>query len=210
MPVTMLGSAIALPTPVTPMFDTRDLFRQAQDGKSRAVDALLRRHRNRLTAFIAGRLGDARCRASSDDLAQETLLEASRKLSTYRPDQGSFYRWLVGIAKHKISEARRAERAKKRSHEVTLAEPPVAQQTSLPSRAARADDASRLREALDDLPEQQARAVELRFLEGLSIAEVASQMGRSPSAVKALVSRGLQKLSRRLTGPGRRPGEHKS
>lgn len=47
------------------------------------------------------------------------------------------------------------------------------------------------------LPEHQARAVELRYFEGLSVNETAEKMQRSPAAVNALVARGLGALGRK-------------
>jgi RNA polymerase sigma-70 factor (ECF subfamily) len=52
----------------------------------------------------------------------------------------------------------------------------------------------RLAEAVAQLPENQRQAVELHHLQGFSLVEVAEQMGRSKSAVAALLFRGLEKL----------------
>jgi RNA polymerase sigma-70 factor, ECF subfamily len=56
----------------------------------------------------------------------------------------------------------------------------------------------RLADALARLPEDQRRAVELRHLQGLSLAEIASQMGRSVDSVVGLIHRGLRALRRDL------------
>jgi RNA polymerase sigma-70 factor (ECF subfamily) len=63
----------------------------------------------------------------------------------------------------------------------------------------RGERAHRLVDALAQLPEAQAEAVRLRYLEGLTIAETAKRLEKSPAAVKALVSRGLRALASRLT-----------
>ncbi len=60
--------------------------------------------------------------------------------------------------------------------------------------AARHEDVLRLAAALEQLPEDQRQAVELRHLRGTPLAEVADQMGRSKRAVAGLLYRGLQKL----------------
>ena len=56
----------------------------------------------------------------------------------------------------------------------------------------------RVRRALNRLTEEQAQVVSLRFLEGLSIAEVAQVTGKTEGAVKALQYRAIMSLRRLL------------
>jgi RNA polymerase sigma-70 factor (ECF subfamily) len=49
-------------------------------------------------------------------------------------------------------------------------------------------------EGLIGLPDDQRTALELRHLQGLPIAEVAREMGRSTAAVGSLLYRGLKAL----------------
>ena len=56
----------------------------------------------------------------------------------------------------------------------------------------------RLEVALAEMGDARAEALQLRYLEGLSIKETAERLDRSPGAVKALVSRGLADLGTRL------------
>src|SRR6202000_365593 len=64
-------------------------------GTGAGFERQVREHQSRVRAFLR-RLtrGDA---ALADDLAQETFLEAHRKLDQYR-GEGSFASWLCGIA----------------------------------------------------------------------------------------------------------------
>ena len=65
----------------------------------------------------------------------------------------------------------------------------------------RRGDAEELRAAVAVLPEDQRRAILLRFGADLRNAEVAEIMGRSEGAVKLLVFRGLTSLRRRFQAP---------
>jgi RNA polymerase sigma factor (sigma-70 family) len=61
-------------------------------------------------------------------------------------------------------------------------------------RAERNEEVLRLAEALDRLPEAQRQALELHYLRGWSLAEVAEHLGRGKSAVAGLLHRGLDRL----------------
>jgi len=182
--------------------ETRLLLAAARGGDSRALDALYARHRGRLLAFVRARMHSALARrVAPEDVLQETLLESARKIDAFEPQEpASFYRWLVQIARFKISEADRAWRARKRALETPLEEEPPRAQTSPSGRAVRAERAALLHAALEALPEAQAEAIRLRYLEGQSLAETAERLGRTEAAVKALVSRGFAALSDGLPG----------
>jgi RNA polymerase sigma-70 factor (ECF subfamily) len=183
------------------MEDTGGLLRTARSGDREALDALFDRHRGRLLAFLRVRMDAALARTvAAEDVLQETLLEAARKLDAFEDrGSGSFYRWLVAIARFKLSEADRARHAQKRTMVGALESDPPAADTAPEERILREERAERLRGAVESLPPDQAEAVRLRYLEGLTVAETSERMSRSPASVKALVSRGLDALAGRLT-----------
>jgi RNA polymerase sigma factor (sigma-70 family) len=109
-----------------------------------------------------------------------------------------FYAWLVRIAEFKLLEADRRRRAKKRGNPAPLEVDPISLQTSVAGRVSRGEHALRIADALALLPESQAAAVRLRYLQGLSLAETAERLDTTPAAVKALVARGLAQLAGRL------------
>ena len=79
---------------------------------------------------------------------------------------------------------------------------PIADQTSTaPSVATSLQEQARkaaLRAALADLPERQAMAVSLRFMEGLSNPQIAEIMGVGVEAVESLTARGKRALAAAL------------
>ena len=80
----------------------------------------------------------------------------------------------------------------------------------VPERAATAAfsrvlDRQSLEPALARLTPEQRQAVELRFMEGMSVAETADAMGRSDEAVKKLQARALANLRRHLAPPAAAP-----
>lgn len=183
------------------MSQTTLLLDAARAGDREALTTLLARHEGRLLGCIRALLpAGLALRVAPEDLLQETLLEASRKLPGFVPEHGSasFYRWLVAIARFKVLEAGRAQRAAKRAREEPLEASVPAGWTSPSGGALRSERAAALAQALARLPERQAAAVRLRWLEGRSVAETAAELEASEPAVKALVSRGLAALAQEL------------
>jgi RNA polymerase sigma-70 factor (ECF subfamily) len=78
---------------------------------------------------------------------------------------------------------------------------PAAADTSPSVRAQRSEDLVRLAEALERLPEAQRRAVELHYLQGRPLADIARELARTKAAVAGLLHRGLDTLKTALVFP---------
>ena len=78
----------------------------------------------------------------------------------------------------------------------------AADQTSPSERVVRGEELLRLAQALTRLPEDQRRVVELHYLKGLSVADVAERIGRTRPATVGLLFRGLKRLRELLRDPG--------
>ncbi len=147
----------------------------------------------RLSRSLLGNGPDA------DDLAQETLARALATDGPRRVSRG----WLATIAHNLSSEFRRGD-ARRRAREELAARPEIEPRSEPPEEAL--ERAELQRSLLDEvlrLGEPAKSAVVLRFLEGLSYAEVATRQGVSEVAVRKRVSRALDELRRRLD---ERPG----
>lgn len=165
-----------------------------------------------LRAFVRVRMGSAlRARESVDDLVQSVCREVITDLEDFE-DRGrlAFRKWLFLQATRKILDRKRYYESGKRS---------VAREVSprgdadedfdelltcyvtlvTPSRHATAkEEVERVERCLRQLPAGQRDAVTMTRILGLSTEEVARQMGRTPSAVRGLVARGLARLSSML------------
>jgi RNA polymerase sigma-70 factor (ECF subfamily) len=160
---------------------------------------------------------DERYRRKFDpsDVVQQTLLEAHRKRAQFRgATEADLAGWLRQMLACEIADALRGlGRAKRdirqeRAIEEMLAEVSsrleaclAAEQSSPSERAVQNEQALRLAEALAQLPEDQRRAVELKHLQGQSLAAVAGLMEKTETAVGGLLRRGMARL-RELLNPG--------
>lgn len=79
---------------------------------------------------------------------------------------------------------------------------PAADQTSPSVQVLAAEESAEVRAAVDELPEDWRTVLRLLHREGLTVAEAAERMGRSPAAVGKLHARAIGRLAARL---GRSP-----
>ena len=142
------------------------------------------------------------------DVVQQTLLQAYQALDQFRGhSEAERAAWLRQILARNLAQAvryfGRARRDLAREQPLQAAldassaqlEAWLAADQSSPSqRADQAEQAQRLAEALEQLPETQREALVLQHWQGLSLAEIGARLGRSPEAVAGLIKRGLKKL----------------
>jgi RNA polymerase sigma factor (sigma-70 family) len=161
--------------------DESAVARRAALGDAAAFDCLVRQHQSRLRGFLLRVTGGRH--ALTDDLAQESFLEAWRKIAQFRGD-GSFAGWLMGIAWSRfLMDARR----RKEETSETMPEP-----SSDPSRdtMARLD----LEKAFTRLTPPERAALTACYALGFSHEEVASRLRMPLGTLKSHVARGREKL----------------
>jgi RNA polymerase sigma-70 factor (ECF subfamily) len=147
------------------------------------------------------------------DVVQQTLLRAHERREQFRGESdGERAAWLRQILARSMIDALRkyGRESDRRGQSVELAleqsscrlDALLAASTSSPgAKAEHQEQLMRLATALDRLPEDQRRAVELRHLNELPIAEIGRLMDRTTAAVGGLIQRGLRSLRAMLEDP---------
>jgi RNA polymerase sigma-70 factor, ECF subfamily len=150
------------------------------------ADALHERFLEDVFRYISRRLP---IRAEAEDITAEIFTAAFSSLHTLRPHTDPFP-WLLGIARRKLID--RARRQKRQPATSPLGE----SEESWPDEAADPADqfiAAERRQAVwslvDGLKPEQKEALLLQHLEGLSIAQIATVLGKSPAATNSLLQR---------------------
>lgn len=173
--------------------DPQDLLlARASQADPEALTELYDQYVDRIYAYIYHRVGQAEV---AEDLTGQVfmrMLEAIRAGHAWRT---SFSGWLYRIAHNLVIDY---YRRRQRASFVDLDDAaPVQAVDGDPLRSAELRlDSQRLREALHTLTEEQTQVIVLRFLEELSIAEVAKIMGKTEGAIKALQYRAVLALRR--------------
>jgi RNA polymerase sigma-70 factor, ECF subfamily len=168
-----------------------------------AFGVLYERYVHRIFAFAFSRLHD---RTQAEDITSQTFLQALQALPRYQQRGVPIRYWLLTIAANAIYGLHRASPGtalrlgctdpyERDAHGGT----PV---LDLPDPDAEAEIAAGewaedLRNLLSTLSPAQRTVIHLRFSAGLGIAAIATRMGCTVGAVKALQFRGVQGLRRR-------------
>lgn len=194
-----------------PASDEADLVTRAQEGDEVALKELLVIYWTPLSKHVARKIPrQVQAVTDADDVLQQTFLQAMQHIGQFSPQGAfSFYGWLKTIATNCAQDTSRrltsAKRGGNRRRVHSLALPHESSMADLvemlsagshtPSgSAARHEEIEAVRQSIESLSDEYRQAVQLRFLEGKSLAETAAIMRRSPRAVQGIVDRAKKKM----------------
>jgi RNA polymerase sigma-70 factor (ECF subfamily) len=179
--------------------DERALVERARTDHA-AFAELYRRYLPRVHAFAYRRTGRVEV---AEDITSATFERALRNLGTFRWRGGGFGPWLFRIASNELADHYRRLGRAASSRVVAAAITPgdTARDPAdeLDARAA----ADELLAAMDRLSSRYQRALELRYLAGLTPEEAATALGTSRATMAVVVHRATRALRRALEEEGR-------
>lgn len=129
----------------------------------------------------------------ADDVAQEAWL-AARTRPPERLD-GGLRGWLATVVQHSVQRLRRGERRRRAREQAVAAAAATVGEGDVVERGALCRE---LTGVVMELDEPYRSAILLRYLDGLSTADVAARQGVTPVAARKRLSRALQLLRERL------------
>lgn len=173
--------------------DTREIARGLRERDVALLQMLVEEYQDRLVRYLVYVLGR---RDGVDDLVQETWLRVMERGKSY-DGRSRFEPWLFTVARHLAIDFLRRRREVSLDVEddgrpVVMA--PVSEMPSPFVLAARTEDAERLAAALQGLQAITREALVLRFMEDLSLQEIAVVVGAPVPTVAARIYRGLATL----------------
>lgn len=159
-----------------------------------AFEVFYERHAGPAYSLAHRIVGDAKL---AEDVTQDAFLSIWRSESGYDAARGSVRAWTLGIVRHRAIDTIRRETARRvppldlRSGELLEGESSDARTEE---EAIDRDTARRLRGAVRQLPEEQARVIELAYYGGFSQGEIAEMLGVPLGTVKGRARLGLEKM----------------
>ena len=163
-----------------------------------AFEVILERHADAAFSLAYRMCGR---RTTAEDVAQEAFLALWRSGARYDRTRGSVRTWALGIVHNRAVDALRRSGVRARRQagaegvEDTLEAPGRTDELALDNAAA-----GEIRTALDTLPADQRRVIELAYFGGFTHTEIASMLDAPIGTVKGRMRLGLQKLRAELRG----------
>lgn len=158
-----------------------ELMLMYQNGKEEAFIALYRRHSGKIYGYVKSKV---KSQEKAADIFQEIFIKIHRSKDLYRRDF-PVLPWFFTIARSVLIDETRKERPLVLVSDEQLSEKPapaLVQNEVLPAAE------------LARLPEAQRAAVQMRYVDEKTFAEIADYLNTSEQNVRQLVSRGIKKL----------------
>jgi len=177
--------------------DTLALVERAKRYEPQALAELCELYYRDVYSYIYYRVSNVQ---EAEDLTEDVFLKMVEAIRSCRARGGkSFLAWLFRIANNSVVDYYRRRAVRNHlpldeKHLPAHAGPEVSVETKLTQ--------ERLQQALLKLTDEQQQVIILKFIEGLSNAEIAQILGKSEGAIKSLQHRGLVSLRRILEGGG--------
>ncbi len=192
-----------------------ELLARHRAGDEAALDELYARYLPRLRRWAHGRL-PAWARASDEtrDLVQDTLIHVFNSVDRFQPQhEGAFQAYMRRALYTRICDVIRSARRRPAAELLDSAVP--SSEPSPLEQAIGAEALGRYEAALSRLSESDQQAIIARCEMGMTIAEVATALGKpSAAAAHMAVSRALVRLAEAMrpdaTAPARRPSRAKA
>lgn len=165
----------------------------AKAGDSEGIHFLYVRYADDVLRYVTSLVRDHH---EAEDITQNVFAKLMTAIKKYEQREVPFAAWILRVARNAALDHLRAKRAVP-VEEVRIADTGSAQ-TSL-------DRGRDLREALEQLPDDQREVLVLRHIVGLSPVEIAGTLNKTESSVHGLHHRGRRTLRASLSELGAAP-----
>ena len=183
-----------------------ELARRVSRGDRKAFMTLYDRYASRVFGLLIHMFRES---MTAEEVAQETFLKVWLKAGDYDTSRGSLLTWLLTIARNAGLDRLRFEARRPIISEPL--DPEVGWGSVLADTAENSNEMRwrTIRFAVNDLPLEQRRVIELAYFQGLSHSEIANALGLPLGTVKTRIRLGMEKLRRAWLGEDPDP-KHRS
>jgi len=171
----------------------REMVRRVVAGDESAFRDLFRRYGPMAKALAMRVVRQAHL---AEEIVQEAFLALWREPGSYQEDRGSVRSWLLAAVHHRAVDTVRREESQRRRTQAAAPDvvdlPDVGQQVVEETYAARSRQ--RVREALQEIPEEQRRVLDLMYFQGKTQSTIASELSLPLGTVKSRALLAMRRL----------------
>jgi RNA polymerase sigma-70 factor (ECF subfamily) len=160
-------------------------------GDAEAFTTLYDRHSHAAFSLAYRVMGE---RQAAEDLVQEAFLKLWRSATSYRPERGSVRTWLLSIVRNRGIDQLRSQASRRRTQEKIEASAPRSQPSEAFAETWRNSQRDQLREALNTLPPEQLKILELAYFSGYTHAQISQLVDVPLGTIKGRMRLGLKKM----------------
>ena len=175
-----------------------EVMQLVQSGDPQAFEVVYDRHGGAAFSLAYRIVGH---RAGAEDVTQEAFLSIWRSRLRYEPGRGSVRTWVLGIVHNRAIDGLRRNLVHERRRASIEG---IEERREAPERtdveAARREEARTVRTALDTLPDEQKRTIELAYFGGFTHSQIAEMLELPVGTVKGRMRLGLEKLRGQVEG----------
>jgi RNA polymerase sigma-70 factor, ECF subfamily len=162
-----------------------------ETGDAEAFATLYDRH-GRMAYSLAYRIMGEKQEA--EDVVQEAFIKVWRSAGGYRVGRGSVRTWILSIVHNRGIDQIRSHASRGRMQEKVEASMPNSEPSEAFAETWKNTQQEQVREALNTLPPEQLKILELAYFSGHTHVEIAQRLDLPLGTVKGRMRLGLQKL----------------
>jgi RNA polymerase sigma-70 factor, ECF subfamily len=167
-----------------------DLMSLIDGGDTGAFARVYDRHSRAAYSLAYRMMGE---RQASEDLVQEAFLDVWRAAASYRAERGSMRTWVLSIVHKRGIDQLRSAASRRRTQVRAEATAPTSQPSEAFVKTWRNSQRTQVREALQGLPSEQLKVLELAYFSGYTHVEIADLLDLPLGTVKGRMRLGLKK-----------------
>ena len=168
-----------------------DLISLVEASDSEAFATLYDRHSRAAFSLAYRMMGD---RQAAEDLAQDAFLKVWRGAGSYRAARGSVRTWILSIVHNRGIDLLRSHASQRRTQDKIEASAPRSQPSEAFAETWRNTQRDQVREALNTLPAEQLKILELAYFSGYTHIEISELLSLPLGTVKGRMRLGLKKI----------------
>ena len=173
------------------------LIKKCRRGDRQAFNELIRLYYDYVSGFLLKTTTDE---TLTEDLTQETFLKMIRNIEKFDPGgSAAFGTWLITIAKNCYIDHLRRNRI----YLENIDDLPIEDERNVADEVEHKLEYEWVLNAMETLPPEQALAIRLKYVENMTLAQIAERFGVQPKTIKSRIHDGTVKLRKKLNLEGK-------